>query len=123
MLNSSGMQIGGTGLIIKGELTADEDLTIDGSFEGSIDLPGHHLVTGAGSNVNASVTAHLVTVRGRLEGHISAERVDISPTALVDASVVTDQLALEDGAMFNGAVNTERARAAAEIARHRRKAV
>jgi cytoskeletal protein CcmA (bactofilin family) len=116
------MQIGGTGLMIKGELTADEDLTIDGSFEGSIDIPGHHLVTGASSNVSASVTAHVVTVRGRLEGHINAERVGISPTALVDASVVTDHLALEDGATFNGAVNTDRARAAGDIVRHRRKA-
>jgi cytoskeletal protein CcmA (bactofilin family) len=115
------MQIGGTGLMIKGELSADEDLTIDGQFEGSIDLPGHHLVTGAGSNVNASVTAHGVTVRGRLEGHITADRVDISPTALVEASVVTERLALQDGAMFNGAVNTDRARAAGDIARHRRK--
>jgi cytoskeletal protein CcmA (bactofilin family) len=115
------MQIGGSGLIIKGELTADEDLTIDGSFEGSIELPGHHLVTGAESKVTASVTAHVVTVRGRLEGHISADRVDISPTALVDASVVTEHLALGDGATFNGAVNTDRARAAGDIARHRRK--
>ena len=115
------MLIGGRGLTIKGELTAEEDLTIDGSFEGSIDLAGHHLVTGTDSNVNASVTANNVTIRGRLEGHITAERVDISPTALVDASVIAPRLALGDGATFNGAVNTERARAAADIARHRRK--
>jgi cytoskeletal protein CcmA (bactofilin family) len=115
------MQIGGSGLTIKGELTAQEDLTIDGEFEGSIDIPGHHLVTGAKSNVTASVTAHVVTVRGRLEGHITAERVDISPTALVDASVVTQRLGLGDGATFNGSVNTERARAAGDVARHRRK--
>jgi cytoskeletal protein CcmA (bactofilin family) len=114
------MQIAGNGLIIKGELTADEDLTIDGQFEGSIDIPGHHLVTSEGSNVNAAVTAHAVTVQGRLEGHISAERVDFAPTALVEASVVTERLAVEDGALFNGAVNTDRARAAADIAKHRR---
>ena len=115
------MLIGGRGLTIKGELTAKEDLQIDGSFEGSIDLPGHHLVTGADSKINASVTAQLVTVKGRLQGHITAERVDISSTALVDASVIAPRLALGDGATFNGAVNTDRARAAADIARHRRK--
>ena len=69
--------------------------------------------------MNASVTALSVTVDGRLEGHITAEAVDIGPKASVDASVITTKLALEEGATFNGAVNTERARAAANIAKHR----
>src|SRR5687768_1968930 len=109
----------GSGLTIKGELSATEDITIDGTFEGSIDLPKHRLVAAKGSRVNASVTALAVTVDGRLEGHITAESVDIGPDARVDASVVTTKLALEEGATFNGAVNTERARAAATIAKHR----
>jgi cytoskeletal protein CcmA (bactofilin family) len=113
---------GGTatgGLKIKGDLTAREDITIEGSFEGSIDVNGHHLVTTAGSQVHAAVSARVVTVLGRLQGHVTADVVDIGPTALVDASVVTKQLSLEEGARFNGAVNTERARAAGNIARHR----
>ena len=109
----------GSGLSIKGELSATEDITIDGIFEGSIDLPKHRLVAAKGSRVNASVTALAVTVDGRLEGHITAESVDIGPHATVDASVITGKLALEEGATFNGAVNTERARAAATIAKHR----
>ena len=114
--------IGGTatgGLKIKGDLTAREDVTIEGSFEGSIDINGHHLMTTAGSHVHAAVSARVVTVLGRLQGHVTADLVDIGPTALVDANVVTKQLALEEGARFNGAVNTERARAAGNIARHR----
>lgn len=109
----------GSGLTIKGELSATEDITIDGTFEGSIDLPKHRLVASRGSRVNASVTALAVTVDGQLEGHITAGSVDIGPNAQVDASVITEKLALEEGATFNGAVNTERARAAATIAKHR----
>lgn len=109
----------GSGLTIKGELSATEDITIDGTFEGSIDLPKHRLVASRGSRVNASVTALAVTVDGHLEGHITAGSVDIGPNAQVDASVITEKLALEEGATFNGAVNTERARAAATIAKHR----
>lgn len=109
----------GSGLSIKGELSATEDITINGTFEGSIDLPKHRLVASRGSRVNASVTALAVTVDGQLEGHITAESVDIGPNAKVDASVITGKLALEEGATFNGAVNTERARAAATIAKHR----
>ena len=106
-------------LRITGELSAKEDLTIDGSFEGTLDLPGHHLITAAGSEVKARGTARAVTVLGRLEGHITADAVDIRSTAVVEASAVTKRFALKDGGRFNGQVNTERARAAGDILRHR----
>ena len=107
------------GLKIKGELVAREDLTIDGVFEGTIDIPGYRLTTGKTSFVNAAVSASEVTVHGRLDGHITADFVELLPGALVTANLLTKQFALEDGAKFNGAVNTERARAAASIARPR----
>lgn len=108
------------GLKIKGELVAREDLTIDGVFEGTIDIPGYTLTTGKASFVNAAVSAATVTVNGRLDGHITADFVELLPGATVTANLLTKQFALEDGAKFNGAVNTERARAAASIAKHRR---
>ena len=108
------------GLTIKGELMAREDLTIDGVFEGTIDVPGYRLTLGKSSLVNAAVNAGEVTVNGRLDGHIIADFVELLPGALVTAHLLTRQFALEDGATFTGAVNTERARAAASIARHRR---
>jgi cytoskeletal protein CcmA (bactofilin family) len=111
----------GTGLMIKGDLSAGEDVTIEGRFEGSIDLPGHRLTTGAGSRVRASVTAGTVTIDGHLEGHVVADTVDIGPTATVDANILAKRFALEEGARFNGAVNTERARAAGNIAKHRQR--
>jgi cytoskeletal protein CcmA (bactofilin family) len=113
----------GTGLIIKGDLTAGEDVTIEGLFEGSIQVPGHRLITGAGSRVLAAVNAGTGPIDGHLEGHITADTVDIGPTATVDANILTKKFALEEGARFNGAVNTERARAAANIAKHRQRAV
>lgn len=106
-------------LTIKGHLTAAEDVAVEGIFEGEIDLHGHHLTIGEHSQVNASVSARVVTVLGRLQGHVTADLVDVGPTAIVDANVITRQLGLEEGARFNGSVNTERARAAREIARHR----
>ena len=111
----------GSGLTIKGELTAAEDVTVDFAFEGFIDLLGHRLIVAEGSRVQASVTAASVTVHGRLEGHISAERIEIGPTAAVEASVVTPHLMLHDGGLLNGPVNTERAQAAGNVARHRQK--
>jgi cytoskeletal protein CcmA (bactofilin family) len=106
-------------LRITGELSAEEDLTIDGSFEGVIDLHRHHLTTSARSDVKARVSARAVTVLGHLEGHVTADAVQIRPTAVVEASLVTKQFALEEGGRFNGQVNTERARAAGDVLRHR----
>jgi cytoskeletal protein CcmA (bactofilin family) len=122
MLMSSTAAAGGpnTGkLTIKGELSAQEDLALDGLFEGSIDLQGHHLTLGSHARVNAAISARLVTVEGTLSGHINGDLVEILPTADVEASVLALKLALEDGARFIGAVNTARARAAGDIARHR----
>ena len=106
-------------LVIKGELTADEDLTIDGTFEGEIVVHGHAVVTAEGSNVRAAISARAVTLLGQLNGQVSADVVDIGRTAHVQANVVAKHLALADGAEFNGSVNTDRAIAAVEVARRR----
>jgi cytoskeletal protein CcmA (bactofilin family) len=106
-------------LTIKGELSAQEDLALDGLFEGSIDLQGHHLTLGSNAQVTAAVSARLVTVEGTLSGHINGDLVEILPSADVEASILAQKLALEDGARFVGPVNTARARAAGDIARHR----
>jgi cytoskeletal protein CcmA (bactofilin family) len=106
-------------LSINGDLTAGEDLTIDCTFEGSIQLPGHQLTIAPRSLVHAAVSAQIVTVHGNFEGQIEAESLLVTPDANVNATVVTKKLILQDGALFNGSVNTERARAAGEVAKHR----
>ena len=57
----------GMALRIKGELTASEDVLIDGFFEGTIDVKGHNVIAAAGARVRAAVTARTVTVDGYLE--------------------------------------------------------
>lgn len=111
----------GTGLSIKGELTADEDITIAGVFDGSIEARGHRLLAADGARIKATINAASVTIQGNLEGHIDADRVAIEATADVQATVVAPHLTLADGARFTGTVNTERARAAGTIARHRQR--
>ena len=106
-------------LKINGDLTAGEDLTIDCEFEGSIQLAGHHLTIAPQSQVHAAVSAQTVTVHGNFEGQIEAEILHVTPGADVNATVITKKLTVQEGALFNGSVNTERARAAGEVAKHR----
>lgn len=112
--------VNGKRLTIKGELSAAEDLTIDFSFEGVLEAGGRSILIPEGSHVQATVTAGIVVVHGQLDGHIAADRVELTPTAVVSGSVVSAKLLMADGAVFTGPVNTERARAAGEVARHRR---
>jgi cytoskeletal protein CcmA (bactofilin family) len=108
-------------LSIKGDLAAAEDVTVNFSLDGTIDVGSHRLAITEGANVQASVKAASVEVRGRLDGHIAADRVELGPTAVVTASVVAPKLVLHDGAQLTGPVNTERAHAANSVARHRQK--
>ena len=109
----------GSTLHVKGELFARENLTIEGTLEGAVTLDGFELTAGARARVNAAVTAKAVTVLGELKGHITADAVDVLKGATVEASVMARTFTLDDGAIFNGQVNTERARAAGDVARHR----
>jgi cytoskeletal protein CcmA (bactofilin family) len=106
-------------LRINGDLTAGEDLIVDCAFEGSIQLPGHHLTIAAGSQVHGAVSAQVVTVQGTFEGQIEAEILHVAPGATLNATAIVKKLTIQDGALVNGSINTERARAAGDVARHR----
>ena len=90
-----------SGVNIKGEMSASEDITFEGTFEGSIDLPQHRFVAGKNARVNASVSAKTVSVDGHIDGHIAADVVDIRPTAVVSGSIVSPKLSVIDGASVN----------------------
>ena len=109
----------GSTLRVIGELIARENLNLEGTVDGTITLEGYVLTTGVGAYVNGSVTAKVVTVLGHFKGHIAADVVEIVEGATVEASVVAKTFSLDEGALFSGPVNTERARAAGEVARHR----
>ena len=109
----------GSTLRVTGELIARETLNLEGTVDGTITLEGFELTAGAGAHVSGAVTAKVVTVLGHLKGHITADVVEIVEGATVEASVIARSFTLDEGALFTGPVNTERARAAGEVARHR----
>ena len=111
----------GRNLTITGDLTAAEDITVDYSIDGTVDLPGKNLVVTEDGHLHATVNAGSVMVRGYVDGHISADRLEIASSAVVNAGVVATKLWLHDGAQFTGPVNTDRAKAAATVAKHRQK--
>jgi len=57
----------GSSLRIKGEITGDEDLKVDGKIEGPISLPEHRLTVGSGAQVNGEIVAREIVVTERLK--------------------------------------------------------
>ena len=96
----------GTSITIRGEVTGDEDLLIEGRVEGSVDLKQHAVTVGSEGQVKAGITGRVVTVEGSVEGDLRAEEVVVlRSTARVQGDITAPRVVLEDGASFRGAVD------------------
>ena len=95
----------GSTVVITGDVTASEDLTLDGQVAGTIALTEHVLTIGATARVTAEICAKIVTIRGSVTGRVTArEKVDIQATGSLDGDVIAPRIALVDGGYFNGTV-------------------
>jgi cytoskeletal protein CcmA (bactofilin family) len=99
-------EIGST-IVIKGDITAQEDLVISGRVEGSISAEGHAVTVNEGAEVVAEVHARAITVAGQVMGHLSAgERLELRQTADVEGELSAPVLKVTDGAVFQGKAKT-----------------
>ena len=95
----------GKSVVIKGELSGSEDLYVDGTVEGTIQLAANNLVVGPNGHVHADVSAKVVVIQGKLEGNIQAsERAELRKSAVIVGDIVTQRIAMEDGAYVKGKV-------------------
>jgi cytoskeletal protein CcmA (bactofilin family) len=103
----------GKSVVIKGELSGSEDLTIEGHVEGRIDLKDNVLTIGANGKIKAEVFAKAVVVLGEVSGNVTAsEKVDIRDNGSVDGDISSPRVAIAEGAHFRGSVDMQRSGAA-----------
>ena len=96
----------GASIVIKGELSADEDVVIEGQVEGNISLNQNVLTVGAHGKVKAKIAAKTVVVVGKVwDSIIAAENVDIRDTSLVEGDIYTSRLAMAAGAYVRGRID------------------
>jgi cytoskeletal protein CcmA (bactofilin family) len=99
-------------VVIKGELTAQEDLVIAGRVEGTISVTGHLVVVEAGANVVGDVTSADIVVSGTVHGSVLAEeRIKVEVGADLQGDISAPRIAVADGAVVNGRIETVRASA------------
>ncbi len=98
----------GSTVVITGDVTASEDLTLDGQVTGTIALTEHVLTIGATGRVTARICVRIVTIRGSVTGSVTArEKVDIRETGSLDGDIIAPRIALVDGGYFCGSVKEQ----------------
>jgi cytoskeletal protein CcmA (bactofilin family) len=96
-------------LTIKGEITGQDELLIDGQVHGKICLHGGKLTIGPNGRVTADIEAQEVVVRGEVTGNIKGQdRVQIAATGRATGEINTRLMSIEEGAEVHVRVNLEK---------------
>jgi cytoskeletal protein CcmA (bactofilin family) len=105
----------GATLRFKGDLTADEDLVIEGQVDGSV-LHTRSLTIGAQGHVRGNIRARRVVVEGKVNGNVYAlESVTLRAGAVLQGDVFARRVSIESGARVSGRVDMDNAPAVPKI--------
>ena len=110
-LNSSGGNGArlGASLHVKGEITGNEDLQIDGTVEGLVQLDDRKLTVGSSAKVTADIVSREVVVYGNVKGNLRArDRIEIKKDGSVVGDLTTARIMIEDGAYFKGSIEIDK---------------
>ncbi len=96
----------GKALMIQGRIVSAENLTIDGTVEGTIELGDHSLTIGPAASVKADLVARTIIISGTVVGNVKASvKVDLRATASVTGDISAPLLVMAEGAVVSGKVD------------------
>jgi cytoskeletal protein CcmA (bactofilin family) len=97
----------GPSIHIKGEVSADEPLSIAGHLDGTVHVTGHALTVLPGGSVNATMTADTIVVEGVVSGRMEASRrIVVRATGTIEGDLAAPVISFADGATVRGHVQT-----------------
>jgi cytoskeletal protein CcmA (bactofilin family) len=110
----------GPSVVIDGEFTSDEDLTIEGTLKGDVQIRDATLTIGEPARVEADIHGSRVVVHGTVRGSITASvRIELGPAARVQGNLSADQVVIADGARFDGRIDMARRTLAIKMAQYK----
>ena len=96
----------GPTITIKGDLSGEEDLLIEGRVEGKIDMPRNSITVGKSGRIKADVYGKVITVEGEVEGNLfGEEQLVLRQSSTVRGNITAPRVSLEDGANFKGSID------------------
>jgi cytoskeletal protein CcmA (bactofilin family) len=97
----------GPTLYFKGDLSAEEDLLIQGRVEGTI-THTQRLTVGPQGTVKANIRAQLIIVEGTVDGDLTADKsVFVKESAKVVGNIFAPTVSILEGAAFSGRIDMD----------------
>ena len=97
----------GSSIVIDGEISSEEALTILGTVKGKV-ASGSAVTVEAGATVEADIEGGSVTVSGKLTGNVTArERLELRPESKMIGNAKAPRIVVADGAVFKGNVDMD----------------
>jgi len=116
-VSSGGASSIGPSLVIIGELSGQEDLTINGRVEGKVVLKQNSVTVGRKGQVKADIIGQTIRVEGQVRGNLyGATDVVITQTGSVGGNITAPRVVLENGSKFKGSIDMEPEKKAASAA-------
>lgn len=95
----------GTTVVVKGKISGDEPLYIEGTIQGEITVPEHRVTIGRKAHVAADIRAKTVVIMGSVRGNVhGADLVEVRRDASVTGDISTQRIRIEEGATLKGSV-------------------
>jgi cytoskeletal protein CcmA (bactofilin family) len=96
----------GQSICIKGDLSGQEDLIIEGRVEGKIELRQHNVTVGKNGKVEADIYGKTITIEGEVHGNLyGEEQLVLRQTSTVRGNITAPRVSLEDGSNFKGSID------------------
>ncbi len=96
----------GPSISLKGELSGEEDLMIQGRVEGRIELKKNNVTIGRNGHIKGDIYGKVISIEGEVQGNLfGEEKIVIRESAVVRGNMSTPRFSLEDGAKFKGSID------------------
>lgn len=90
----------GAGFRVKGDISCDGDIEIEGSVQGNVWC--RSLTVGGSCYIQGDVSAERVKIQGKIAGNVRAKSIELASSARVAGDLFHDSLTVESGAFING---------------------
>lgn len=107
-VKSSQAAVLGPSITIKGTLSGDEDLLIEGRVDGEVAFKKHTLTVGKSGRIKADLHCKKIFVEGQVNGNLYGDEIVVIKTsAKVHGNAVAPRVSLEDGCHFHGSIDMQ----------------
>lgn len=98
----------GPSIFIKGDLSGEEDLVVEGRVEGKVDLKQNNVTVGKNGKVRADIFGRVVIIEGEVDGNVFArEQAILRQSGAIRGNITAPRVVLEDGSRFKGSIDME----------------